>query len=231
VNLDAPYFSTVGDVKDMVFNQEAIPQDQQRLIFKGKELHDNNQLLLTLNPHYGQTFHLLVAKPGALKIQMPNVQYGGIRAQMEVCFRDHFKHQDIGVGLTIQNFHLQTKNDLKNHYHNLSRKYHPDQNKNNPNALPLYVQKFQDMKDCHDLLLSVVDKIHITVKTLTGKKVGIDAYLYNHVKDVKEMIYEKEGIPPHMQSLLYLGARLDEEDKELQEIYIVDGSVMHLNLR
>ena len=68
------------------------------------------------------------------------------------------------------------------------------------------------------------------VKTLTGKTITLETYLFNTIEHVKEMIYKKEGIPPDQQRLIYAGKQL-EDHRNLSNYKVENCSVISLVLR
>ena len=75
-----------------------------------------------------------------------------------------------------------------------------------------------------------VNDIKIQVNTLTGKKIGLHISRSAPVKCLKELIQDKEGIPPDQQRIIYSGCQL-EDDKLLAFCNISNESVIHLILR
>lgn len=71
--------------------------------------------------------------------------------------------------------------------------------------------------------------MHVKVKTLTGRDIPIDIEPSDKIIRVKEMMEEKEGIPPSQQRLIFNGSQLND-DSTVQESNISAGSSLHLVL-
>jgi len=69
----------------------------------------------------------------------------------------------------------------------------------------------------------------IKVKTLTGKEIEIDIDPTDEIERIKERVYEKEGIPPPQQRLIFGGKQMVDE-KTAADYNIEAGSVLHLVL-
>eukprot|EP00019_Armaparvus_languidus_P003290 CAMPEP_0168596458 /NCGR_PEP_ID=MMETSP0420-20121227/10032_1 /TAXON_ID=498008 /ORGANISM="Pessonella sp." /LENGTH=77 /DNA_ID=CAMNT_0008633025 /DNA_START=64 /DNA_END=297 /DNA_ORIENTATION=- len=69
----------------------------------------------------------------------------------------------------------------------------------------------------------------IKVKTLTGTEIEIDIDPTDAIEKIKERVYEKEGIPPPQQRLIFGGKQMVDE-KSAAEYNIEAGSVLHLVL-
>ena len=70
----------------------------------------------------------------------------------------------------------------------------------------------------------------IMVKSITGKTRTIPIQPSTTIKEMKEMIYEKEGININEQRLIFAGKSL-EDDRTAADYNINNGSTIHLALR
>lgn len=71
--------------------------------------------------------------------------------------------------------------------------------------------------------------MQVKVKTLTGRDIPVDVESNDKIIRIKEMMEEKEGIPPSQQRLIFNGSQLDDE-ATVQSSGIIAGSSLHLVL-
>lgn len=72
--------------------------------------------------------------------------------------------------------------------------------------------------------------IQLTIKTLTGKTITIDASAETTIDQLKEKIQYREDIPPDQQRLVYAGQDLEDE-RTLEDYCIENRATLHLVLR
>jgi ubiquitin len=72
--------------------------------------------------------------------------------------------------------------------------------------------------------------LQIYVKTPTGKIIPLDVEPSLSIRDIKQKIEEREGIPPDLQRLMYTGRSL-EDGRTLADYNIQHASTLHLFAR
>ncbi|AMD18978.1 HBR077Cp [Eremothecium sinecaudum] len=69
----------------------------------------------------------------------------------------------------------------------------------------------------------------LKVKTLTGKEIPIEVEPEYRVYRIKELLEEKEGIPPAQQRLIFQGKQIDDEHT-VSAAKLSHGMQLHLVL-
>ncbi|AQZ12144.1 RUB1 (YDR139C) [Zygosaccharomyces parabailii] len=69
----------------------------------------------------------------------------------------------------------------------------------------------------------------IKVKTLTGKEIAVELNEEDPIYRIKELLEEKEGIPPSQQRLIFQGKQIDDQ-QTVSSAKLVDGMQLHLVL-
>ncbi|KIM42095.1 hypothetical protein M413DRAFT_47127, partial [Hebeloma cylindrosporum] len=71
--------------------------------------------------------------------------------------------------------------------------------------------------------------LQIFIKTLTGKTIVVPAKLSTTIAQIKDVVNDREGIPPKGQRLLFAG-KLLQNHHSLLDYNIQDESTLHLIL-
>lgn len=72
--------------------------------------------------------------------------------------------------------------------------------------------------------------MQLLVKTLAGKTITVDVEEGDSVEQLKQKLFDKEGIPVDQQRLIFGGKQLDM-DRTLADYGVTNGATMHLVLR
>lgn len=214
---------TVGALKEKVSAKEGIPADQQKLVLRGVELHDE-QLLASCN--ISQESNL------QLTLRVPAEGGEGGEEVSSLCIRTL-----TGKTLTIKIPSRSTVGELKQRVHAMEG-LPPAQQKLILDGVELPDEARLDSYplNMHTTLQLVVrpHPLHedrdLFVKTPLGRTVTLTVSSGQRVGEVKAVLGGKEGILPARQRLLFQGQEL-EDDKCLWEYGIERESNLIMVLR
>lgn len=207
ITLDVKIWYTVEDVKVMIESLLGVPLNAHQLVHDEKILVDS----CTLNDYkigQGSTLHLTTRL-----MQIFVKTWEGKTITLEVQSSDNINHVMAKIEEKL-GFHI------RHHYLVFSgRKL-----KNDLSLADYNIQKGSTLL----LIISPTSLVrHINVSTVYHGDIKLQVELSTTISDVKEMLWEKIGIPTYQQILLYFGKEVDGE-RLLEDYNIRRGSTLHL---
>ena len=217
VSIDIFPTDKVKSLKERVFDKEGIPVEQQRLVFQGKDL-DDNQFIKHYNIEQESNLQLALAapvRPSRISISLPTATPG------------EWKKVAIDIPLTSK------VQDLKRKVHKVTGII--------PNELILFAGS-QELCDNDATLnfykVAALDFLQVKIKRRERvifvknlkHTITLNVSLDDRVIDVKTKVENKEGIHPSRQRLLFQGTEL-HDDAVLADCKIDQRSTLILSLK
>ena len=184
---------SIENVKQKLRDKIGISPDKQRLIFSEKHLEDK-RILNDYNIHHKgstRTLHLVLRLKSQMQIFVENPSGDTVTLEVRP---DH----------SIETIKHHLQDFLPPHRQSL---VFAGMQLEDGNTLGYYSMQ---SKSTVRLARYIRNPMKIFVKTLTGKTVTLEAVSADSIEYVKQMIQEKEGIPPDQQRLIFAGKQVED---------------------
>ena len=210
-------YYTIGEFKQILDKQLCIPVHRQRLLFYGKEITDDNQIINDI-------------KCDKFSLDFTKTPKESDYVDIEVidCTRNADKKENFELKVDLYgDIHEQIANLDKFRY---SRFYLIYEDKFINYKYAMFIDNYFGKKIKVELFQIYNDNMEVFIRPLTGDTLDLYVDPLEHVGYLKIRIFDKNGIPPDQQRLVYKGKQLDD-NKTLDFYNIEKYSSIHLTLR
>ena len=226
--------NTIGTIKAMIHDEEYIPADQQRLVFAGQGLDDNRKTLSDYNIKHGDVIHLAFKRGGSLPLSKIGMGKIFVKAPFHAPMRvDVHKNDTIATVKTkVQRILVDLAADEQVEF----PEFIPHEQE-----LMIAGKRLNNEQVLGELGIKDGDTLHllftqrqrsleeIVIKTFSGDSFTVQVTPDDTVETVKTKIYDRQGIAPESQKIIYTGRELENHTR-LGELNVHTATTFYLEV-